>query len=335
MRIRIPGFKTALALGALAGSLLILGPDSAKARQDKPKAKAWLGVAVQDVTESVARKNKLADENGAYVSQVTDDSPADSAGIRKGDVIVEFNRKQVEDADALVKEVGKLKSGDKADVAIVRKGDKKSFSVVLGKLPRSRSLALALRRPGGFAWMLGNHSAQGMQLMEMNDQLSEYFGVTGGSGVLVEKVEHGTAADKAGIKAGDVLQKIRARSIDDLEDVTKALRKVEDGDKIAIDVLRKGQTKSLTLEVQGDDVSSEFEFFRGDGPDVRLNRIPHFDANAFSIPRWNSRELQLDLEDVTPKMDELKERMHHMMQDLRDHRGALENAVRVLRVRTV
>ncbi len=335
MRTRIPGFKAASALCVLTFGLIVLSPGAATARQEKLRAKAWLGVAVQDVTESIAKKNKLADENGAFVSQVTDDSPADSAGIKKGDVIVEFNKKQVEDANALVKEVGKLNTGDRADVLIVRKGDKKSIQVVLGKQPRSRNFAFSVRRPGGLTWMMGNHSTHGMQLMELNDQLSEYFGVAGGSGVLVERVEHGTAADKAGIKAGDVLQKIGTRSIDDLEDVTKALLRVEDGDKVAIELLRKGQSKSVTLEVEGDDMSSQFEFFKGDGPEVRIHGIPRFEGNAFSVPGWDSQQLHMNLDEITPKMDELKERMHDMMQELRDHRGEIEHTVRALRIRTV
>ncbi len=332
MSKHLPIHKSAWSIAIIIAGLLLLSPGQARARQDKPQPKAWLGVAIQDVTESVAKKNNLSDKNGAYVADVPEESPAETAGIKKGDVIVELNHKSIEDADALVSAVEKMKVGDKADVVVVRKGEKKTLQAVLGKSPRNRQFAVTIRRPGNLAWMLGNHTTQGMQLMELNDQLSEYFGVQSGAGVLVEKVEKESAAEKAGIKAGDVLQKIGKRTIDDLEDVTKALARVDEGDKVAVEVLRKGEVKNLTLEVQEGDPSAGFFHVM---PDAGVMRIPHFESWQFDDPTWNQREFQMQWDNVRPELDNLKQKIEGITRDMRNRGLEVGRAIRAVRVRTV
>ncbi len=334
MRRHLLRYSMFWSIAMLTAGLLALGSNSVVARQDKSQAKAWLGVAIQDVTEEVAKKNNISDEQGAYVIEVPEESPAESAGIKKGDVITELNKKQIDDAEALISAVQKLKVGDKVDVIVLRKGEKKSFQVVLGKYPRNRQFAVSVRGPGNLGWVFGNRATQGMHLMELSDQLSEYFGVPSGTGILVEKVEKGSAAEKAGIKAGDVLQKIGKRSIDDFEDVSKALARAEEGDKIPVEVIRKGEIKSITLEVQEVEFAPENIFFRN-FPDAGMLQIPRREGNLFNHDGGNDKRFRIELNDISPKMDEMKERIQEMKQNLQEHRADLEKSLRMLRVRTV
>lgn len=272
---------------------------AAPARQDdesRPKAKrGWLGVSISDVTEEIAKEKNLKSEMGAYVSDVVDDSPADSVGIRKGDVVVEFAGKAVEDANDLSKAVSKVEPGTKANLVIHRKGEKKTFQVVIGKLPR---------RARNFSYFFNDREPRvrmfhggmlGMGLLELNEQLAEYFGAPNNEGVLVEKVEKGSSAEKAGIKAGDVLLKVGSRSIDEISDVRRALDKFEEGDKVDVEVLRKGSRKTMSVEVEEDEGPWGITApGMGPGPGMHMFR---------GLER---RDHDFDIELAEPKLDKLR-----------------------------
>jgi C-terminal processing protease CtpA/Prc len=284
--------------------------------KEKTQPRAWLGVAVQDVNEKTAKKNNMADACGAYVSDVTDESPADSAGIQKGDVIVEFGTRQIEDASDLVKAVGKSKVGDKVSVVFLRKGDKKTIQITLRKYSPSNFEHYAPAMSALPFRVFENMGSQGMRLMELNEQLGEYFAAPGGTGVLVEQVDKESAAEKAGIKAGDVLLKIGKRTIDDLEDVSRAFARQKEGDKVDVQVLRKGTQKNLSLEVAENRESGLFNIFRGRPGRVQIFRTPPFEGNMYETPGWNGEELRLKLEELRPHMDVLEENINKMRKEL-------------------
>ena len=312
-----------------------LNPVVSFARQhNSPNSKAWLGVSIRDVSEKASKENKSSDGTGAYVNEVTENSPADSAGIKEGDVITQFGEKNIGDADDLVRTVEKSKVGDKVDVALLRKGEKKSVHVVLAKYPRNIRHAFALRNLGPRLRMMMNGENQGMHLMELNDQLGEYFGAPSGTGILVEKVRKGSAADKAGLKAGDVLLKIGKRTIDDLEDISKAFSKYDEGDKVDVEVLRKGANKTLSLEVAENHDGSMFEMERHNGPDDEL-MMPRFEGNSLNIPHLDNEEFRFDFHDIGPNMEILKERLEQMSRGIRDNQKGLVKNIRQYWRRTI
>lgn len=330
LRRGVPGASVVAALVAL----FVVSSGIAISRQeDRPRAKAWLGVSISDVTESIAKENKLADESGAYVTGVSDDSPADSVGIKEHDVIVEFGQKKIDDADGLVMAVGKSKAGDKVNLVYVRNGEKKSVQVVLGKLPRMRGPRVEVDRLLRRIRIFSDRGTQGMQLMELNNQLSEYFGVPKGTGVLVERVRKGSAAEKAGIKAGDVLLKIGNRTIDDMEDVSKAFSRSEEGDKVDIEVSRKGASKTFSLEVKEDQDNSSFEILRHGNEGMYLR--PPFEENSVGIPHWNGQNYRFDFREFQPDMKILEHNLQKMQKSLKDHQNDLLRSVREIRMRSV
>ncbi len=317
-------------------ALIALSANSSIARQhDLPRARAWLGVSVRDVTEKVAKENKMSDEAGAYVNEVSEKSPADSVGIDEGDVIVEFAQKSIDDADDLVRAVQKSKVGDKVDVVVMRMGDKKNFQVILAKYPRRQRLSYGLENLGSHLRMMVNGGSQGMHLMELNDQLAEYFGAPNGAGILVEKVNKGSAADKAGIKAGDVLLKIGKRTIDDLEDVSKAFSKFDEGDKVDVEVLRKGANKILSLEVAEEHEAPMFDMFRHRGSDGDMFTMPPFEENSFEIPRWNDQDYRFEFHEMGPNMKILQQKIEGMSKGFKEDQKGLERSLQRLRMRTV
>jgi serine protease Do len=269
----------------------------------------WLGVSIQDITSKMAKKKNLKNDDGAYVSDVLDDSPADSAGVKEGDVIVEFNGKTIDDAGDLLRAVQKSRPGTKTTIVVIRDNDKKSMAISIGKPRRGN-------HSSGFAFappmlphmpLFGTTRTWGLQLSDLNEQLGEYFGAPNGKGLLVEQVEKKSAGAKAGFKAGDVITKVNKNSIEELRDLSDALEDVEEGDKVEVEVLRKGSNTTLTVEIEDkDDPPSSFNFHFENVPD-----IDGFQPEGIQL-RIQRPEVMPDLRNLKMQIDQFKKTMTRM-----------------------
>ena len=276
----------------------------------------WLGVAIQDISSKMAKKKGLKDQDGAYVSEVVEDSPADSAGLKEGDVIVEFNSKKIDDADDLLHAVQKSKPGTKTTIVILRNNDKKSLDIAVGKNRReSRSQAFSFAPPAApHIAMFSSSHRWGLELSELNDQLGEYFGAPNGHGLLVERVEKKSGGAKAGFKAGDVITKVNKSPIEDLRDLSDALEDVEEGDKVDVEVLRKGSTQTLKVEVDEDDDSpSSFNFHFDGMPGSEFMR----DFRVNPMPPGDMDNLRMQIQQSLPNTEVLKEQIEEIKNSLR------------------
>ena len=256
---------------ALAVSGLFIGsaPNPADPLQSQKRQvgesapSGWLGVSISDVSKQIAEEQNLKSPDGAYVTSVVDDSPADSIGLKKGDVIVSFAGRQIYDADDLSKSVKRAAPGSTVSLGFVRKGEKKTVSVVLSTYPAiEKAVVVRVPKTRGFHFV-SSTASQGMVLMALNDQLAQYFEVPDGEGVLVQEVKKSSAAEKAGIKAGDVLVRIAGKRIDEVSDVPRILGKIGEGEKTDIELLRKGSKKTVSLTVVEQD--SEWDVFAPEG----------------------------------------------------------------------
>lgn len=167
----------------------------------------WLGVAIQDVTPRIAREKDLHVKSGALVNDVTEDSPAEKAGIREDDVIVDFNGRSIEESDDLLSAIRAASPGDTGSVTFYRGQEKKTLQVTLGKAPR-RSFAFSFHGPGNIRIpriapvprirMFRSRGILGLTLSDLNPQLGEYFGAPEGRGVLVQEVQRKSAGERRG-----------------------------------------------------------------------------------------------------------------------------------------
>ncbi|MCX6136003.1 MAG: PDZ domain-containing protein [Ignavibacteriales bacterium] len=213
---------------------------------------AWLGVGLDNAEEPHA---------GARVTEVIDNSPADSAGIKEGDVITKFNGRDVKDAEDLVRAVQQQKPGVKVTVEILRGSGTKKLSAVLSSPVRERHTMIeapeAPSAPVHFA--LGNEDLLGMKLLELRSQLGKYFDAPNGRGLLIEEVRKKSAAAKAGLQAGDVIIASDDEVIQRRRDLAEILDRLEESDTLSLTVLRHGVKKTVSLT----DVEKEHHgFFR-------------------------------------------------------------------------
>ena len=231
-----------------------------------------IGASVRDVSADDVGKHKLAGESGAIVSDVEDDTPAAEAGLKAGDVIVEFDGERVRSARHLTRLVQETPSGRKVATVISRDGTRVTMTIapesrgrnVLSfrgwdgpppapPIPPRPPMAPRAPRPPVLEWFDGDSFAfgfgggrLGIGIETLGDQLAGYFGVE--EGVLVTSVEEDSAAAKAGLKAGDVITKVNGDAIDDSGNLLRALGRAEGKVELEIVRDRKTQTVTATLE---------------------------------------------------------------------------------------
>ncbi|MFH1755905.1 MAG: PDZ domain-containing protein, partial [Candidatus Latescibacterota bacterium] len=243
-RFRIPlMLLVAVAFGMTA---LVIAPGSVDAGKEKVtgKQEGYLGVTLQSLTDEIIEGLHLKVRRGVLVSEVLDDSPADEAGVEEGDVIIVYNGEKVDTPKELIKLVQKTSVGEKVKLKVARDEDTKTIVVTIGEKPE----AFAFQVPGikGMPDKMISILKPGVQLgvkiqdLE-NGDLAEYFGVEEGEGVLVIGVIDDSAAEEAGVKAGDVIIGLNDEEIESGEALIDEVQEMESGDAFELVVLRHGK----------------------------------------------------------------------------------------------
>lgn len=201
--------------------------------------RGWLGVMIQKVTPELKDKFNLKDEKGALVADVAAGGPAEKAGIKRGDVIISFNGKQIDEMNDLPFIVGSTPVGIKVDVDVIRNGRKKTCKVKIGELKEEKeSQDVAKAKP-----------ELGMTVQEITPQLAESLGLSQTTGLVVMQVERNSPAEEAGLKQGDIILEIDQVPAKDLEEFLSKIREYNKGDTILFLIKRGGKTIYLTLKV--------------------------------------------------------------------------------------
>jgi C-terminal processing protease CtpA/Prc len=238
---------------------------------------SWLGVELHEVTSDTAKELKLPSERGVVLSSIVTDSPAAKAGLKENDVVTEINGQRVEGAAQFRRMIREIPAGRAAQITVWRDGRAQTISVTLGKAEERRhSLKMftpAPGAPGSFAFtmpeipigpsmewdggrfLIGGQPRLGIDAEDLNGQLGSFFGAPDGEGILIREVSPGSAAEKGGLKAGDVITSVngeRVRTVGDLREKLVTKRETKDKDKdqtVKLGVLRNKSEVSLTVEL--------------------------------------------------------------------------------------
>lgn len=230
----------------------------------------WLGIEIAEVTPEKAKELHLDAARGVIVKEVTPDSPAAKAGLKENDVIVEYNGERVEGALQFGRLVRETPSGRTVALTTIRDGKPQKLNAEIGAwsdhFGKEMNHVFAIGPPPvphvpdmnafdfrSFPYEFGSAAPLlGVTAENLNGQLGEYFGAPGGQGVLVREVRPGTPAEKAGLKAGDVIVKVDGESIRTVGDLRSKLRARVDKDEknIQLGVLRKGSQMTLSVSIE-------------------------------------------------------------------------------------
>ena len=432
--------KLFLLLSVTTVTLLMLGLVGVFTSTAEAKDEAWLGVSLQDLNSRLREAMDIeSGVRGALVNSVVSDSPADKAGIRDGDVVVEVDDERIRSVDDLVEAIRAHDSGDKVLIVVERDGRQRGLTATLGTRDdnvfmrdnedriddevrqhltdrrRDRRRAPRADRDDDdddedrhftwksdddegdddrhFTWKSdddsegdddrkvyvfrgrdgkkgrvhiaprvlrgGNRGFLGVSTMNLGDQLAEYFQVPAGTGALVTQVVEDSAAEKAGLKAGDVILSVDGKKIDGPGELRRAIRKHDPEESVEIEIARDGARKTITATLgKGRDFGSVF-FAPDDGNTMvlDLDELEHFEMPDLENLgehleilgehlelenlgehlknlklhnfEWNAPDMEFFMDDMDEgEWEELREKLHQNMKGLKEHLKDLKIKVR-------
>lgn len=276
--------------------------------------RSYLGVDIRDVTTDRMSALKLKEERGVEITMVDGDAPAGKAGLREQDVILEFNGTPIDSEEQFRRLIREVPPGRTVTLGISRDGAPMKLTaqladhaaVVSKRIPVARAPEFP-RNAIDFPFAASIYSTtMGVQTESLTRQLGEYFGVKDGEGVLVRSVDKGSAGEKAGLKAGDVIVRADNEKLTDRMDLGNILRKHRTGGKMVLVVMRDKheQTLTLTLPDRGSRDSSAVWF---DGEELQAT-LGHLDDTMKGLNLGEGWFLQDNdgLQDKLKKLDGLK-----------------------------
>lgn len=317
---------------SLAMILLLVGAVSflaaaGDADKSKDKGKGYLGVYPERMSKD--DKDEFGVKFGVLVTKVVKDGPAEKAGIKKYDVIQYVNDERIRRTNDLVDAVRQYKPGTKTDVKLVRDGKEKNIPVKLGKA-KSHSYSFNYPDKKGNVFTVHKGGFLGVHLQKLNKDLAEYFGVKADGGALIMSVSKDSPAEKAGLKSGDVILKVEKETVKGPGDVSSALKDLEEGDKVAVEIMRHKKKKTIKAEVGARSGFGDIRIFRGPG------EKGHFEMKDFHLPRiemnrerymlkdkvWkekHSKELEKKLEKVHERLKNVDEKVYKKLKKYKEY----------------
>ncbi len=206
----------------------------------------WFGVGIQDLTPELRKHFEISEENGVIVNQIYEDSPAKKAGLKIGDIIVEVDGKEVDNAQSLVKEVLKKPIGKNVKLGVIRDGDSKEIKIKTKEMPSS--ISGVEEYPGK-----SKEKAKplfGLVVKELTEELAKKIGIDHTEAVVVVNIEPQSPAHMAGIRAGDIVVAINHKKIKNLKEYNSVISKNDI--KKGVLLLIKRQDQTFFVQIQGD-----------------------------------------------------------------------------------
>jgi serine protease Do len=317
--------KGLLAIGVLAALTAAVGMAvwENDARAQSSSRGGYLGVVLQDMNDELRESYGYQATGGVLISDLDDGGPADQAGMKRGDILIRFKGRSVESTSELSSQVSASAPGETATVVVWRNGRERAFKVELGSRSGSERRRIVIDRESlpdaeDYHWVMpdvenwrdladdirvviSRRARLGVRTQDLSEQLGEYFGVRDGDGVLVTEVIEDTPAERAGLRAGDVILEVDGENVEDSSELREELSE-KDAGEVRLTILRQGSRHSLTAELEK---PREPRYFSYEGH-------PRHKGHSY---RWRTdrdrHELHLDGD-----MGELREELRELQREL-------------------
>ena len=204
--------------------------------------RGWLGVLIQEVNRELAESFGMDQPRGAAVLKVIDDSPAEKAGFKIGDVIVKFGGKEIHRSSDLPLAVGTTEIGKTIKVKIIREGRSKTLRVKVAELPDQEQLAGIESTP-----KKTSTNKLGMMVTNISSEQRQQFGIDK-RGVYVKRIMDGPARE-AGIRNGDILLKLNYKDINSVTEFKRVLKSLPKGKSVPVLIQRKKSPIFLAIKI--------------------------------------------------------------------------------------
>jgi serine protease Do len=233
---------------------------------------SYLGVSPENISKENMSQYGLSAPRGVGVGSVSPGSPAERAGLKKGDVILQYDGEPVTSTRKLFRLIGESAPEQSVRLTISRNGSEQQVNVTLGQRSTSAgSLMPTTPDPNGyfrvnppnapraprasrawgsapevFAYSFGNNRRVGITTTPLTKQLADFFGVSAGHGLLISSVSENSPASKAGLKAGDVITEVNGEKIEDADDFIRALNYKEEGE-VPMTIIRDKSQRTMKV----------------------------------------------------------------------------------------
>jgi serine protease Do len=205
--------------------------------RDKGKVvRGYLGTTVQKITPEIADSLGIKDRHGALVAEVMKGSPAERAGIKTGDVIVEFNNKEIKDSSDLPAMVARVAPGTSVPLKVLRDGKDISLPIAVGEMKENEVVAS------------GGEGGLGLTVQPVTPEIAENLGINRTDGVVITNVTPGGAADEAGLREGDLITQVNRNPVKNLADYNREMAKSEKNKSVLLLIKRGDQSVFLALK---------------------------------------------------------------------------------------
>ncbi len=214
--------------------------------------RGWMGVAIQEITPALAKSFKLPEERkGVLISDVNENGPSYAAGIKRGDIVVAFNGKEVETVSQLRNLVARTMVGRDAQVKVIREGKEELITVMLAERPSDEVLArrepAPSKEPGETINPPDNVLAS-LRVQALDNALMSQLNIPAKTiGVVITSIAPGGEAEAAGLQRGDVIQEINHEPVKTLDDYQKAATKIKKEELAVLLVNRQGNSLFVAI----------------------------------------------------------------------------------------
>jgi serine protease Do len=198
---------------------------------DGKVSRGWLGVYIQNINPELAKALNLETTKGVIINKIEEDSPAERAGVKEGDVVQKVNGISVDNATSLSTKIATISPGDKVKLSVLREGKQKTLNVVLGELDNKQNI---------IADGKADYSNLGLTVSDITNDLARKYRLRGiENGVIVTEIEPGSAADETGLAEGDVIIRLNRKKIRNLQEFNDIAAQFTKGDNVLI-LIRRG-----------------------------------------------------------------------------------------------
>ena len=204
----------------------------AQLKSEGEVTRGWLGVAIQDLTKEMAEYYGLKDRKGVLVAEVFEGDPAEKAGIKAKDIILEVNNQKIETSRQLTAMIAGLRVGEKAKVEVFRDGKKKTFTVKLSKRSTEKLASRGVPQKQ-------EEEELGIRVTDLTPEMSQRLNLGDTNGVVVVNVASGSKGSEAGLQMGDIIKEINHKAIENVNDYTASLKKIKKDESINLFIWRR------------------------------------------------------------------------------------------------
>jgi Do/DeqQ family serine protease len=199
--------------------------------------RGWLGIVIQELSDELAPGFGVPAGRGVLVSDVMKGSPAETAGVRAGDIIVEFGGQSIREVPGLQRRVAAIHPGQSVPLTVLRDKKEARLTVKIGEMPGEETLVAAA--PAVEGW--------GLTVAALTPELAERYELTTAEGLVVTEVGRGGPADRAGIREGDAILAVNRQPIRSVQDFQQALQHIKPGEMVPVYLERQGGPRAYVV----------------------------------------------------------------------------------------